>query len=127
MQYHSGDKPKHNTILQTDNYCDISMDNNVYGMTKIIAIISYATLFGWLIAMVLHDKHKSNFTIFHLRQSIGLIITGALLALLPLIGWLMNLLVLFAWFYAVYHAIQGHQQKVPFLGDCYQNHLDFIK
>ncbi|PHR84866.1 MAG: hypothetical protein COA59_05725 [Colwellia sp.] len=103
------------------------MNNSVHGMTKIVAILSYATLLGWLIAMMLHDKHKSSFTTFHLRQSLGLIITGALLALVPLIGWLMNLAVLFAWFYAIYYALQGRKEKVPFLGDCYQEYLDFIK
>jgi uncharacterized membrane protein len=103
------------------------MKNDVYGMEKIVAIVSYITLLGWLVAIVLHDKHRSIFTTFHLRQSLGLIITGALLALVPLIGWLMNLIVFLAWVFALYHAIQGRMEKVPALGDFYQKHLDFIK
>ncbi|NQY88675.1 MAG: hypothetical protein HRT51_13185 [Colwellia sp.] len=103
------------------------MNNDVYGTTKIVAIVGYVTLIGWLVAIVLHDKHKSSFTTFHLRQSLGLIITGALLALVPLIGWLMNVAVFLAWLYAIYHAVQGRQEKVPALGDFYQKHLDFIK
>ncbi|MFT5852453.1 MAG: putative membrane protein [Colwellia sp.] len=103
------------------------MSNIAYGTNKIVAIVSYITLLGWLVAIVLHDKHKSAFTTFHLRQSLGLIITGALLALVPLIGWLMNVIVFFAWLYAIYHAIQGRMEKVPTLGDFYQKHLDFIK
>jgi uncharacterized membrane protein len=127
MQYHSTNKPKHNVISSSRNYPDISISNEVCGVTKAIAILSYATLFGWLIAMLLHDKYKSSFTVFHLRQSIGLIMTGALLALVPLIGWLMNLAVFFVWLYAVYHAVHGRQEVVPLLGDFYQKHLDFIK
>ncbi|MFT7006112.1 MAG: putative membrane protein [Colwellia sp.] len=103
------------------------MNNNVHGTNKIVAIVSYITLLGWLVAIVLYDKHKSAFTTFHLRQSLGLIITGALLALVPLIGWLMNLIVFLAWLYAIYHAIQGRMEKVPALGEFYQKHLDFIK
>jgi uncharacterized membrane protein len=103
------------------------MNNDVYGKNKVVAIVSYITLLGWLMAIVLYDKHRSAFTTFHLRQSLGLIITGALLALVPLIGWLMNVIVLLAWLYAIYHAIQGRMEKVPALGDFYQKHLDFIK
>jgi uncharacterized membrane protein len=103
------------------------MNNNVHGTNKIVAIVSYITLLGWLVAIVLYDKHKSAFTTFHLRQSLGLIITGALLALVPLIGWLINLIVFLAWLYAIYHAIQGRMEKVPALGEFYQKHLDFIK
>jgi len=103
------------------------MNNDVYSKNKVVAIVSYITLLGWLVAIVLYDKHRSAFTTFHLRQSLGLIITGALLALVPLIGWLMNVIVLLAWLYAIYHAIQGRMEKVPALGDFYQKHLDFIK
>ena len=103
------------------------MNNDVYSKNKVVAIVSYITLLGWLVAIVLYDKHRSAFTTFHLRQSLGLIITGALLALVPLIGWLMNVIVLLAWLYAIYHAIQGRMEKVPALGDFYQQHLDFIK
>ncbi|MDX2366961.1 MAG: hypothetical protein QNK36_00870 [Colwellia sp.] len=127
MQYHSTDKIKQQTVSNARNHYDAPMNNVVYGMTKYVAILSYITLLGWLAAMVLHDKHKSSFTIFHLRQSLGLIITGALLALVPLIGWLMNLAVFFVWLYAIYHAVQGRKVKVPILGNCYQEHLDFIK
>jgi len=127
MQYHSTDKPKQQTISHAGDNYDSSVNNDVYGMTKIVAIVGYITLIGWLVAIVLHDKHKSSFTTFHLRQSLGLIITGALLALVPLIGWLMNVAVFLAWLYAIYHAVQGKEKKVLALGDFYQKHLDFIK
>lgn len=127
MQYHSMETPK-----QEANSTSIIHSNNVknrerYDMAKVIAVVGYFTLIGWFIAMVLYGKHKSTFTSFHLRQSLGLIITGALLSFIPLIGWLLNILVCLAWFYSLYHAIAGHQQKAPLLGSFYQEHLDFIK
>lgn len=130
MQYHSTDKTEHDSPENTNDYQDmqnISEHENDHSSAKIIAIIGYITLVGWLLAIVLHGKHKSRFTAFHLRQSLGLIITGGLLALLPLIGWLMNVIVLLVWFYAIFHAIKGREIKVPVLGDFYQEHLDFIK
>jgi len=126
MQSPSTDKPKQQALSQTHDHQQ-SLMGDAYQSTKTIAIISYFTLLGWLVAIMLHGKRKSSFTTFHLRQSLGLIITGALLALVPLIGWLMNVAVFFVWLYAVYHAIQGRKVKVPVLGDCYQEHLDFIK
>jgi uncharacterized membrane protein len=104
-----------------------SLTYETSAMAKVVAILSYITLIGWLAAIVLYGRHKSNYASFHLRQSLGLIITGALLLLIPLIGWLLNLIVCLAWLYAIYHVVQGHKQKVPLLGDFYQEHLDFIK
>jgi uncharacterized membrane protein len=124
MQYQSMEKSKQQA--SSNNYYASSNDD-VPTMAKVFAILSYITLIGWLVAIVLHGSHKSNFISFHLRQSLGLIITGALLALIPLIGWLLNVVVLLVWIYAVYHVVQGHKISVPILGDFYQEHLDFIK
>ena len=127
MQYQSMEKSKQQATSNTSIYYDYSSDNEVSTMAKVVAILSYVTLIGWLAAIVLHGGHKSNFASFHLRQSLGLIITGALLALIPLIGWLLNVAVCLAWLYALCHVVQGHKKKVPLLGDFCQEHLDFIK
>jgi len=126
MQYQSTEKSKQQVTSNTNNYY-ATANVDVSTMAKAFAILSYITLIGWLAAIVLHGNHKSNFISFHLRQSLGLIITGALLALIPLIGWLLNVVVLLVWVYAVYHVVQGHKTSVPILGDFYQEHLDFIK
>ncbi len=124
-------KPKQHVRSHTQDYYENTAkpeyDPEHYNMAKVFSIVSYLTLIGWLVAMALYGKHKSDFASFHLRQSLGLIITGALLAFIPLIGWLMNIGVCLAWLFALYHAAQGNQQKVPLLGDFYQEHLDFIK
>lgn len=127
MQYQSMEKPEQHASSQAQNYYENSTEHEHYNMSKVVSVLSYLTLIGWLIAIALYGKHKSYSTSFHLRQSLGLIITGALLAFIPLIGWLMNIAVCVAWAFSLYHAAQGNQQKVPFLGDFYQKHLDFIK
>ena len=129
MSYHSmnnsNNKQHKHSYTKTDYLA--SADNEPYDMEKVVAILSYLTLLGWLVAIVLYGKHKSSFTSFHLRQSLGLIITLALLSLIPLIGWLMSVAVGFAWLYALFYTLQGQQKKVYLLGDFYQQHLDFIK
>ena len=95
-------------------------------MAVLVAVISYFTLIGWVVALVIYDKHQSHLASFHLRQSLGLIITGALLTLVPLVGWFLGIGVFLAWFIGIYGAIKGKEYKVPFLGDLYQQRLDFI-
>ena len=98
-----------------------------YRMATLVAVISYFTLIGWVVAMIIYDKHQSSLASFHLRQSLGLIITGAMLSLIPLVGWVLNIGVILAWAVGIYSAIQGQEYKVPLLGDFYQQHLDFIQ
>ena len=98
-----------------------------FNMATFIAVISYFTLLGWIVALVMYDKHQSSLANFHLRQSLGLIITGAILSLIPLVGWALNVVVLLAWLVGLCCAIQGKEYAVPLLGDFYQEHLDFIK
>ena len=78
--------------------------SDAYHSTKAIAIIGYVTFIGWLVAIMLYGKRKSSFTTFHFRQSLGPIITGALVTL---IGWLISVAVFYVWLYSVYHATQG--------------------
>ena len=109
-----------NTRAQTDNETN-------YDMAKVVAVVSYLTPIGWLTALVIYGHHKSRLSSFHLRQSLGLIITGCLLSFIPLIGWLLNFVVVAAWIHGFYYAIKGEEIPVPFLGDIYQHHLDFIR
>mgnify|MGYP006139108651 CR=1 FL=1 len=98
-----------------------------YKMATLVSVISYFTLIGWVVAMVIYDKHQSSVASFHLRQSLGLIITGALLSFIPLIGWILSIGVLCGWVIGIYAAIQGKETKVPLLGDIFQEYLDFIE
>jgi uncharacterized membrane protein len=117
MHYHQST----NTRERSKN----NVENN-YNMAHFVAVVSYFTLAGWLLALIIYGHHKSSLSSFHLRQSLGLIITGCLLSFIPLIGWVLNLGVIAAWFYGLYFALKGVERAVPLLGDLYQQHLDFI-
>lgn len=98
-----------------------------FNMNKFVAVISYFTVVGWCIAILLYSKNRSNFSTFHLRQSLGLAITAALLSFIPLIGWAISILVFIFWLMAIYYAAIGEKHLVPFVGQYYQEHLDFIQ
>jgi len=96
-------------------------------MVKLVSVCCYLTIIGWLISFVLYGKHGSPLARFHLRQSLGLIITGALLSFIPLVGWLLNVGVILLWFVGIYRAFHNQRYHIPFINDFYQTHLDFIR
>jgi len=98
-----------------------------FDMKKFIAVISYFTVVGWCIAILLYNKNRSSFSTFHLRQSLGLALTAALLSFIPLIGWAISIVVFIIWLMAIYYAAMGEKYLVPFLGEYFQTHLDFIQ
>ena len=93
---------------------------------KTIAIISYLTIIGTLIAYFMNVEKKNTFAGFHLRQALGLWLTYAAIGLivsqfdswLASIGFYIFFAVLFI--YGFGNAISGKAQTVPLLGEYYQ-------
>ena len=110
---------------------------------KTVAILSYCTLIGWIIAIVLNsdNNNKSELGVFHLRQGLGIFITGFAMAILsgilmfiPFIGWLIAIVInigyiaLFIfWILGLISAINGEKKLIPVVGQLYQNILGGIK
>ena len=44
---------------------------------KTVAILAYITLIGFIIAIVLHGQKKTALGAFHLRQMLGIFLTGS--------------------------------------------------
>ena len=87
---------------------------------KLVAIISYGTVIGWVIALILHQRHHSELGAFHLRQTLGLYLSAIVLAWIPLVGWLIVLALLALWVIGLAAAIQGESKPVPFVGVWFQ-------
>ena len=98
---------------------------------KTVALVSYLTLIGFIVAIVLHGSKKNELGSFHLRQSLGLMITsialifvGMALAFIPFLGWMADLALWFGlfalWIMGLIAAASGQQKPVPVLGEHYQ-------
>lgn len=101
------------------------------GEDRTVAILSYITLIGFIIALVMHSSKKTALGSFHLRQVLGLIVTGAafglcaiVLIFIPIIGWLA---IMVGWLSMLVFVIMGliaaasgEQKPVPILGAHYQ-------
>jgi uncharacterized membrane protein len=99
-------------------------------MEKNIAIISYVTLIGWLVALVMHGTNKTSLGAYHLRQALGVMVFGvatmfirATLIFIPL-GWLVGSLfgifVFVLWVLGLISAINGEEKPLPIFGNYFQ-------
>ncbi len=101
------------------------MDNQTIEEGKTLAIISYFTFVGLIIAIIMNLEKKNPFTTFHIRQMLGLII---LLIFSNLVekyvnSWLGTafwVITFVSWLYGLYWALKGKNEPVPILGPIFQ-------
>lgn len=94
---------------------------------KTTAIIAYITVIGLIIAFVTNNEKKNEFTQYHIRQSLGLAITGLVLGaigMIPILGWIINILgffvMVYMWVMGLMNAINEKQSPMPILGKKYE-------
>jgi len=94
---------------------------------KTVAIVAYLTLIGFIIAAIIHSNKKSALGAYHLRQSMGLILSSVVLSMvgmIPILGWLvliLGMIFLFVlWVMGLIFAINGQAKPVPLLGPLFQ-------
>jgi len=110
---------------------------------KTVAIVSYLTLIGFIVAIILHSNNKTKLGAFHLRQVLGLILTGIaawicvaatmfvlfivlafmksfLAMLVPLIYFAVTVAMLVLWVMGLIAAINGEKKPMPIVGEMYQ-------
>jgi uncharacterized membrane protein len=98
---------------------------------KTAAILSYLTLLGFIVAIVLNNSKKTKIGIFHLRQVLGFFLTliavavcQIVLVFIPILGWLAIFLLwcsmLVLWVIGLIGAIRGQMTLMPVVGPMYQ-------
>lgn len=107
------------------------LNQNIEG--KNIAVIAYITIIGLIIAFVMNNEKKEPFASYHIKQSLGLALTGlalGIIGIVPIIGWLINIVGIFVliymWIVGLMNAINGKESNVPFLGKKYNEWLKNI-
>lgn len=94
-----------------------------------VAVVSYLTIIGWIIALVLHQNEKTALGGFHLRQTLLLMIIGFGIGIIPIINLLMIIVgpVLFVlWIFGLVYAIQGVKKEIPLIGGYAQQWFHMI-
>ncbi len=85
---------------------------------KTIAIVSYITIIGWVIALVLNSSEKSSFASFHIRQALGLNLLWMVLSIIPFFGWIIGLALVVM---GLLTAIGDRMVPVPVVGVYFQD------
>ena len=98
---------------------------------RTVAILAYITIIGFIIAIVIHSGKKTALGAFHLRQVLGLIVSGLVtwvacivLAFIPILGWLAIIVAwigfFIMWLMGLIAAASGQQKPMPILGARFQ-------
>lgn len=98
-------------------------ENEISTEEKGAAILSYIGLLGFIIAVVLQSQKKTRIGSFHMRQGLGMMISGfamVILLFIPFLGWILMPFVGIGLFVlnimGIVNAAQGRFKPVPLLG-----------
>ena len=107
---------------------------------KMISIISYITIIGWIIAFIVYGNNieKSSLAKFHLKQSLGLAILGVLntiaslivTPIVPVLGivfTVISIIIFILWIIGIINASKEEEKPLPVIGSMFVNQFDFIK
>ncbi len=74
----------------------------------------------------MNNEMKNKFANYHIKQSLGLGLTGlalGMIGMIPILGWIINILGIFVLFYmwvvSLINAINEKEKPAPILGDKY--------
>lgn len=112
------------------------------GEDKTVAIVSYLTLIGFIVAIILHSSKKTKLGAYHLRQTLGFMlmmiaasfaisITVFIIAFIPFVHFVLIILVpllwlafvgggFVLWLMGLMAAINGEIKPMPFVGPLFQ-------
>jgi uncharacterized membrane protein len=103
------------------------MENQTLREGKTIAIISYITLIGLIIAFVMNNDKRNSFASFHIRQNVGIFalyfvnililsrfVDGSIIFLIGLGTFIL-------WIIGLIGALKGEEKSVPLFGDLFQD------
>ena len=101
------------------------MENQTVNEGKTIAIISYITFIGTIVAYFMNNTKKNTFASFHIRQMIGLALLGlinqyAITAINGTIGLIIAVALFVLWIIGIIGAVKGEEKAVPVIGDQFQ-------
>lgn len=81
-----------------------------------VSVISYITIVGWIVALILHNKHETHFTQLHLRQALFLHLLSLIFAFIPFLN-ILNIVILVFWVIGIIYASLGKKKPLPLMGD----------
>jgi len=100
------------------------MENNT--SPKSIAIISYITIIGWILAVVMNSKNRTSIANFHIRQALGIHLLFMLSRMIAFVtgSFLMSKIIFVAAFalliIGLLSASKEEEKPIPVVGEAFQ-------
>lgn len=88
--------------------------------SNLIAIVSHITIVGWVIALILNQSNRSEFSSFYIRQTLGLFLIVAVGTWIPIIKWIVGPVCLVLLIVSLIGAINKKKEPTPFIGHFFQ-------
>lgn len=84
------------------------------------AIISHLTFVGWIVALLINNDNREEFTSFYLRQTLGIHLLSMAVSWVPVVGWIIAMIIFAFWILSFVYSIQGQMKIIPF-GEYFQD------
>ena len=84
--------------------------------SKLVAILSYITVIGWVIALIINFKKRTSLGSFHLRQALLIFLASAVFAFVPTVGGFLQIIFLVFLIIGLISAIKGQEKEIPLIG-----------
>lgn len=101
------------------------MENQTVQEGKSMAIISYFTWIGTLIAFVMNNDKHNSFAAFHIRQMVGLSLFSIGISFIAryagFVAGIIGIGLFVLWIIGFMGAIKGEEKKIPLFGDLFQD------
>lgn len=125
MDYNNPNTPPQNFNNPNPQNPQNPLDDVTRGKT--IAILSYCTLIGWIIAIIMHQSEKTKYGAYHIRQALGLFIfaVGAFVVISMFVWFMWFLLFLYPVvqltllafvIIGIVNAVNGKMKPLPLIG-----------
>jgi len=83
--------------------------------SQLVAILSYITLLGWIIALILNNQKKTKLGSFHLRQALIPVIV-LFVGTTGLIGQIIAIIAIVLIILGIVAAINKEERELPIIG-----------
>ncbi len=105
---------------------------------KTLAILSYITIIGWIIAFVKGKElnPKSDLVNYHLKQGLGFFIIGVvvniiltiIVSIVPSLYFLTYVGIIFfvLWIFGIINAVNEEKRPLPVIGKMFEDKFSFI-
>jgi uncharacterized membrane protein len=84
------------------------------------AIVSHLTFVGWIVALIINNDNKEEYTSFYLRQTLGIHLISMIVSWVPVVGWIIGMIIFAFWILSFVYSIQGQMKVIPF-GEYFQD------